>query len=240
MFRLIILSLLLAVITYFNHAGGDKSKLREPSLIQLNMQLNHPPTIATPSSQDRSQITLQNGTLTLSTIEFLGSPENKTDFHFTTSLRKQYLLKPDQTHLSLLEFDVPAGRYRQAKIMLHANGKDSLPAMTVNALWHRKGNTQPVPLEIRFFDFPQVLSLKLDPEGKDRFLVFPNQGFSNVQITIHPLQLFDQHVMEQLQQKEMQDTDGLRKMIISEDHNASIHALLAANLHQSIRAVIKR
>lgn len=240
MFRLIILSLLLAVITYFNRAGADKKPLREPSLIKLNMHLTQTRANPAASSYHPSRITLQNSTIFLSSVEFLGSPNNKTDFHFTTSLHKQYQLQPDKSHLSLLEFDVPAGRYRSAKLILHANVRDSLPALRVHARWQKKDEPEPLAMEIRFFNFPRILSLEIDPEGKDRSLMFPRQGFSNLQIRINPMQLFDSTVLDQLREAKVQDTPTGRKVILSRNHNPHIHARLTGNIHQSVRAVLNR
>lgn len=239
MFRLIILSLLLAVITYFNRAGGDKASLREPSLVKLNMHLTQTHNNPAPSSSyNPSSITLRNGTLSLSSFEFLGSPHNKTDFHFTTSLHQQYQLGPDKSHFSLLEFDVPAGRYHSAKIILHANGRDSLPAMTVHARWHKKDKPEPVPVEIRLFDFPRILPLEINPNGKDGSLLFPSQGFSSLQLQIDPMQLFDPVILSQLQEATIQETATGSKVILSRDHNSHIHARLTGNMHQAIRAVL--
>ena len=240
MFRLIILSLLLAVVTYFNHSGGDKTPLREPSLVKLNMHLTQPRTHSAPSSLNASGITLQDGTLSFSSVEFLGSRRDKSEFHFTSSLSQPYHLQADITHVSLVEFDVPAGRYRSAKIILHATQQDSLPAMTVHALLQGKHDKKPVPLEIRFFDFPQVLSLPIHTQEKEGLLVFPRQGFSNLQIRIDPMQLFDPGMMDQLREATMQVTPSGRKVILSREHNAHIHTRLAGNVHQSIQALLKQ
>ncbi|MBS3806041.1 MAG: hypothetical protein KGY60_00925 [Bacteroidales bacterium] len=240
MSRLIILSLLLAVITYFNHAGTDKTPLREPSLIKLSMHLTQTRANPAASSQDLSRITFQNGILSLSSVEFLGSPHNTTDFHFTSSLHSQYQLQPEKSPLPLLEFDVPAGRYRSAKIILHANSRDSLPAMTVHARWQKKDGPKPIDIHIRLFDLPRILSLEVKPEGKERSLMFPRQGFSNLQIRIDPMQLFDPAVMDQLQEAKMQDTPTGRKVILSRHHNPHIHDRLTENMHESIRAVLQR
>jgi|SRR6056297_2068253 len=238
MFRLIILSLLLAVLTYFNRAGNDKASLREPSLVKLNMHLTQTHNNPDTSSYNPSSITLRNGTLSLSSFEFLGSPHNKTDFHFTTSLHKQYQLGPDKSHLSLLEFDVPAGSYRSAKIILHANGRDSLPAMTLHARWHKKNEPEPVPVEIRLFDFPRILSMEIKSKGTNGSLLFPRQGFSSLQIRIDPMQLFDPVILNQLQEATIQETATGSKVILSRDHNSHIHARLTGNMHQSIRALL--
>ena len=240
MSRLIILSLLLVVITYFNHAGTDKTPLREPSLIKLSMHLTQTRANPAASSRDLSRITFQNGILSLSSVEFLGSPQNTTDFHFTTSLHSQCQLQPEKSPLPLLEFDVPAGRYRSAKIILHANGLDSLPALKVHARWQKKNDPKPVDIHIRLFDLPRVLSLEINPERKDRSLMFPRQGFSNIQIRIDPMQLFDPTVMDQLQEAKIQDGPTGRKLILSQHHNPHIHDRLTGNMHQSIRAVLHR
>ena len=127
MFRPIILSLMLLVVTYLNRSGEEGAALSEPSLIRLNMKINQPAENTTATDYSSYKLIVKSSSLSLSKIGFDGVRANGQNFHFATPLQYTYTTYPGDAGSStpaLPEFDVPKGKYQSAGIILHANGRE--------------------------------------------------------------------------------------------------------------------
>ena len=236
MLRLIILSLMLAVLTWFNRSDNEKSSLSEPSLIQLTMNISAwDGSDAQKLSSSPSSFHIEGGSLSLSNLAFHGIQKDGEEFHFTKDMNQSYTLQTKNLPLSVLEFDVPKGSYQSASLVLHANGQDTLPGMTLKGHWHREGHS--TPMEIRFFQYPEVFSIPLSHTGPS--LHFAANGVSTLQIHIQPDVILKALHQAPLQNIVLTDTDTGKKLIISRQHNAHIHAALVAHAEKSIKTYIQ-
>jgi len=236
MLRLIILSLMLAVLTWFNRSDNEKTSLSEPSLIQLTMNMSawdgpaDPKGLSSPPS-----FRIDSGSLSLSNLAFHGIQQSGKEFHFATDMNRSYTLQTQNLPLSILEFDVPKGSYQSAQLIIHANGQDSLPAMTLKGHWQR--GEYSIPMEIRFFHYPEVFSIPLSHNGPS--LHFPPDGVSTLQIHVQPDVIVKALHQTPLEEVTLSQTDAGKKLIISRRHNAHIHAALVTRAEKSIRAYIQ-
>ena len=236
MIRLIILSLMLAVLTWFNRSGHEKSSLSEPSLIQLTMNMSAwDGTQAQKPASSPAWFQIDGGSLSLSNLAFHGSQQNGKEFHFSKDMNRSYTLQTKSLPLSVLEFDVPRGSYQSASLILHANGRDTLPGMMLKGLWHRGG--QSIPMEIRFFHYPEIFSIPLSHAGSS--LHFAANGVSTLQIHVQPDVILKTLHQTSLRDVALTDTDTGQKLIISRQHNAHIHASLVTQAEKSIKAYIQ-
>jgi len=237
MLRLIILSLMLAVLTWFNRSGNEKTALSEPSLIQLTMNMS-----AWDGPEDQkltsspSSFQLNSGLLSLSNLAFHGIQQGGEEFHFAKNMNHSFTLQTKSLPLSILEFDVPKGSYESARLVLHANGQDTLPAMTLKGHWQRNGHS--IPMEIHFFHYPEVFSIPLSHNGPS--LHFPPDGVSNLKVHVQPDMILKALHASSLRDMDMAltDTESGKKLIISRQRNAHIHAHLVTAAEKSIKAYI--
>jgi hypothetical protein len=236
MLRLIILSLMLAVLTWFNRSGSEKSSLSEPSLIQLTMNMSAwDGSDAQKPASSSASFHIEGGSLSLSNLAFHGIKQDGKEFHFTKDMNRSYTLQTKNLPISILEFDVPKGNYQSASLILHANGRDTLPGMMLKGHWHRGDYS--IPLEIRFFHYPEIFSIPLSHSGPSLHLAA--NGVSTLQIHVQPDAILKALHQTSLQDFKFTDTDAGRKLIISRQHNPHIHAVLVNSAEKSIKAYIQ-
>jgi hypothetical protein len=236
MLRLIILSLMLAVLTWFNRSDNEKASLSEPSLIQLTMNMSAwDGSDAQKLPPSPASFHIEGGSLSLSNLAFHGIQQGGEEFHFTKDMNRSYTLQTKSLPLSILEFDVPKGNYQSASLVLHANGRDSLAAMTLNGHWQKGGHK--IPMEIRFFHYPEVFSIPLSHNGHS--LHFPSAGVSTLQIHVQPDVILKALYQSSPQNITLTETDTGKKLIISRQHNPHVHAELVPIAEKSIKAYIQ-
>ena len=243
MFRLIILSLLVVVTTILNRAGQEKDALRNPSLVKLNMKMERPKLSSSAFSRPGPEMQIQSSALNLTEMEFMGVLYNndlhkQKDFHYSVNIQNRCILKSQQEQESLLEFDVPAGQYLSARVLLHFSNQDSLPAMTLQGLWHRKGNNKPIPVEFVCYDLPELLPVDLDQENNTQTILFPQKGLSRLQVVFRPHSVLGKGWQPKTVKMHPHKSHEGYRLILSQNQNPKLHRFFLENLHHSMQAMV--
>lgn len=243
MFRLIILSFLVVVTTILNRAGQEKQALRNPSLVKLNMKMERAKLSTSAFSTPDQGIKIQSSALNFTKMEFMGVLYNnelhkKKDFHYSAHLHNNCNLTSQHEQESFLEFDVPAGEYLSARVLLHFSKQDSLPAMTLQGLWHSKGNNKPIPIEFVCYDLPDLLPVDLDQEKNTNTILFPRKGLSRLQIVFHPYIVLGKDWQPKTDEMHPHKSHEGYRLILSKNQNPKLHSHLIENLHQSMKAMV--
>lgn len=241
MFRLIILSLLVVVTTILNRAGQEKDALRNPSLVKFNMKMERPNLSTSSFSRPGPEMQIQNSTLNFSEMEFMGVLYNdklhkQKEFHYSVNLQNRCILKSRHEQESFLEFDVPAGEYLSARVLLHFSNQDSLPAMTLQGLWHPKANNKPIPVEMVCYDLPNLLPVDLERDKNTQTILFPKKGLSTLQIVFRPHSILGENWQPKTNEMQPHKSHQGYRLILSKNQNPKLHSHLIENLHQSMKA----
>lgn len=243
MFRLIILSLLVVVTTILNRAGQEKQALRNPSLVKLNMKMERAKLSTSSFSRPGPEMQIQSSAFNLTEMEFMGVLYNddlhkQKDFHYSVNLQNRYILKSQQEQESLLEFDVPAGQYLSARVLLYFSNQDSLPAITLQGLWHPKGSNKPIPIEMVCYDLPELLPVDLEREKSSQTILFPKKGLSRLQIVFHPYTVLGENWQPKTDEMQPHKSHEGYRLILSKNQNPKLHSFFIKNLHHSMQAMV--
>jgi|GEM_PF-5169545 len=239
--RLIILSLALLIITLLNKACGDLP-MPKNSLVRIQNRLTGKATFSISEDGDKeSALVIKSWKLHLEHLGFSGNSQNGDQYYFSTDYNGCLVtdIAGDRTG-SFVEFEVPRGTYHPFDVTFHTSGKDTLPALVIESVFHSPDLNDTLEVEFRFFKEHVSLPLRVNQNRSKQELHFKEGQINHINIGMDMNHLLDGPNQAAISKFLMQQPKGDEKIIVSPDHNKEVYTLLAKSVHQALYAVLKQ
>jgi hypothetical protein len=230
----------------------------EPVKVALEIKMAHNEPFDDRDDDDKSlslddtmedELEFISGKLHLSAIEFGGERENNDSHYFSRSFSDRLVADLEEETLNQpVSFDIPQGSYKSIRLTLHTNKTDTCCGLVFRGMYEPEmdgsGQIGPppfeeIPVELSFFNHEESIPLTLKTETGEQQIVFKDDQWDTLEITIDLAHMFKFINPGRLRQAEIHGTGKRKKIIISSQHNQKLYYSLVERVERSMKAVIK-
>ncbi len=185
---------------------------------------------------DQVYLTMDGGTLVVSTIEFEGRRQNASDVFFTADFDPPIVVDLETQTLSrLVQFDIPQGIYERIELIFHLGAPGHLPlVMTGEANLPIIGQ-KPVRFEYQYSEPVRVVAQSINGGN----IVLKKDEPSTAEVNVDASHLFRLVNIGLLVSSEFQNQNGTDIILINQDMNSPIFNVIANRLSQSFQVIFE-
>lgn len=185
---------------------------------------------------------INDGRMTIESIEFDGTRENAKDYYFSKSFENGLIGDLGKNELNMdVDFDIPQGSYHPARISLQLRSVDSLHPIMLYGTYNHPASEE-TQIEFGFSEKnnePIEIELKIENENGDKKVLFKKGETKTINIEINLNQLFARFNPRSLENANVTQEGNKRKIIISPDQNKELYDKVVDRIDKSMKAVLK-
>jgi hypothetical protein len=188
-----------------------------------------------PPSNLPGRITVNQGSLTIGSVEFDGRRDEGRDVFFVSDLRQPILVDLENgTSSAPLNFDIPQGIYNIIEIHLDLGGDDMLPLVLEGKINQGTPNEMPIRFE---HNIREKFRIKAEP-GQGSKVVLRKDTPSNARIIVDSRSIFQFVNPSVIKDASVSVINGENVILINSITNNSIFNKMADRLEKSLSVII--
>lgn len=235
--RLLIILVLLFPIASFT--GCEEDELDKPTNIQLKVSMEELEISDNKNLKAGKPMQIDNGRMTIESIEFDGTRENAKDYYFSKSFEKGLIGDLGQNELNMdVTFDIPQGVYNPAEITLNLKPIDTPYSFALNGAYNTPA-VEETQLEFAFFEDEESITIKIQNTNGDKKVLFKKGETKTLNLEVNLNQLFARFNPGSLNNANITQEGNTRKIIVSPDKNQELYDKLVDRIDKSMKAVLK-
>jgi hypothetical protein len=188
-----------------------------------------------PSNVLPDRMIINQGSLTIKSIEFDGLRDEGRDIFFESDLTQPLLVDLETGNSNqVLSFDVPQGVYNRIELNITLGWNDEIPLVLEGNI--SKGNLDEIPLRFEY-NIHERIRVRAEPGKNSNKIVLRKDSPSVARVVIDAGQIFMFVNMSELQDAIVSLHEDRETIIISPRINNEIFNSMAARLERSIRVI---
>ncbi len=181
------------------------------------------------------KITVDQGTLVISSIEFDGRRDQGRDVFFVSDLQEPVIVDLEKGDSSMeLSFDIPQGVYNRIELFINLGNGDGTSLLLEGMI--KKGRQAEIPV-IFEYNIPEQIRVRAEPENKGNQIVLTRDKPSKARIIVDAGEVFQFVKLPVLQQATVSVLGDENIIIISPENNINIFNSMASRIERSFRVV---
>lgn len=226
---------------------GLTSCQKDPSTLPANVKFNFgmTPLVAEEGLKDAAvsadqgaqvYLTMDGGTLVVSTIEFEGRRQNASDVFFTADFDPPIVVDLETQTLSrLVQFDIPQGIFERIELIFHLGAPGHLPLLMTGEANLPIFGQKPVRFEYQYSEPVRVVA----QNSSGGNIVLKKDVPSTAEVNVNASNLFRLVNIGLLVSSEIHNQNGTDIILINQDMNSPIFNVIANRLSQSFEVIFE-
>lgn len=201
------------------------NKYKKPTELDFSADMSRTPTLG-------SKLTFESGFIQLEYFEFEGEREKGDDVYFEKEFSNGLHIPMDSTvNISELDFTVPQGIYKRMDISFSTfdDETDTQSSLEVKGNYQNASGTL-IPFVFKFKD---TESFEIRAKNEDGSSIILDEDYpSFAKIILNPEHWFEIVPMDDFENAETTEIDGVSTIIIDKDNNDDIYDLVLDRLDE--------